>query len=417
MRFRDWRIWVNSLPPWKKWFVYLILIRPITDPFYQIKLPILAVSPLEIIGVFVPLIIVSLYLTRQLPQITPSKIDRTFRFWSVFVIINAIFFWAQQPSIVSFGGALKLTLPIYLFWYLRYFVNSAQDVRGILMTVLISSIIPAGMILYETFVGPLKSIRSRGMVRLEGVYADVGNYAIYVSLSCLASMYFFLSKEVKLSERKKRQLLGFVVVLCSFCLIKMNHTSSYGVFVALLGVFVLYNLKKKAVGNLVFLLLIGLAFSTFVVESIEDRIKPLVSSDLAVLRGENDVRHAFHGRMSRWQRYMGYFDELPIESKVFGAPLTGSQQITGMVLGIHNDYLRITFMSGVFGVFIYLVFLLQIFKMTKYLNLWDGFLVKGALLIIILYSVSAVPTIYAPLMYIILGIFAYAASPSAWLQR
>jgi len=119
-----------------------------------------------------------------------------------------------------------------------------------------------------------------------------------------------------------------------------------------------------------------------------------------------------HGRVWRWSNYYSFWKKFPTLSILFGASFTVSkiEAIRGLVLiAPHNDFIRIILLTGVFGLIVYLIFLLLIYLNSQRFSLPEKYLLQGALLIIILFSITSVPTIYFSLMYIILSIFAYAA--------
>ncbi|NQX99249.1 MAG: hypothetical protein HRT73_15430, partial [Flavobacteriales bacterium] len=80
-------------------------------------------------------------------------------------------------------------------------------------------------------------------------------------------------------------------------------------------------------------------------------------------------------------------------------------------VGSHNDYVRILFLSGYFGLFYYLLLLIMFYKKAKKLESATRFLAFGVLGILMLYSVSIVPTYYPPFMYIVMSVFAFVALP------
>ena len=117
MNFRTWRNWLKSLELWKKWFVYLILLRPILDGFYHYEFPGLGYTPLELVGVVVPFTILFLVFTNQLPNIKTTGIDIIFNAWSAIVIFNCAFVVISFPSIDTLGTILKYSVPgLYLFF-------------------------------------------------------------------------------------------------------------------------------------------------------------------------------------------------------------------------------------------------------------------------------------------------------------
>ncbi|MFB0925680.1 MAG: hypothetical protein QMB65_10445, partial [Vicingaceae bacterium] len=77
----------------------------------------------------------------------------------------------------------------------------------------------------------------------------------------------------------------------------------------------------------------------------------------------------------------------------------------------HNDFLRILFLSGYLGLFYYIVLLIMLYQRAIKIAHATKYLAFGTLGILLLYSISVVPTFYPPFMYIVMSVFAYVALP------
>jgi hypothetical protein len=83
-----------------------------------------------------------------------------------------------------------------------------------------------------------------------------------------------------------------------------------------------------------------------------------------------------------------------------------------MGLGMHSDYVRNLFFTGIIGILFYVIFLLGIaFKGFLMRDFGDKFLILSSAFMIIMYSLSTMPSLYAPLLYIIYCIWSYALLP------
>lgn len=81
-----------------------------------------------------------------------------------------------------------------------------------------------------------------------------------------------------------------------------------------------------------------------------------------------------------------------------------------MLLGaVHNDYLRFTFVAGLTGLAIYLLFLANQLLSSFKARAAEQFLIRGMVVLIALYSITILPTLYAPCIYLGMTVFAYAA--------
>ena len=113
----------------------------------------------------------------------------------------------------------------------------------------------------------------------------------------------------------------------------------------------------------------------------------------------------------------GIFTDQNIFVQFFGYPFTLKYAYHFVGVGSHSDYVRILFLSGYFGLYAYLLVLFSFFKRAKQTGYAQRFLAYGLLAIILLYSVSVVPTYYPPFVYMMMCIFAYIALPFKMISK
>jgi O-antigen ligase len=416
MSFTEWKYWVKELPWHLKWFVVLVLIRPVVDNFYYLKNISPLLSPLYFVGIATPILCVSsLIFYRKRDR---SVLDILFFAWTVLMLVSLLFMFLYDPLSKTFlEYFLKLTMPVYLFFFLRLLIRSRRDLDGILQTFLYSTLFVIVIFLYEVLVNPVKVLKTRELERIQGTYGDVMNYAIYMALGFLIACYFYLRNKNILSNFQRNRNLGIAIVLSLMCLVKISHTASYGVFLAVLSLFVLFNLKtNKAAGFALIMVIFGLGYF-FGAEAIESKITPLVKTDIAVYEGKKDNARLFHGRVGRWTMMLKEYSEMPVQAQFFGMPLIIGETYPYVGTGAHNDFIRILFYTGFFGLVVYLLIISNAFMRVKHLQMEQYFLALGALAVLILYSISTCPTLYAPLLYIIYAVLAYISLPRSVLQE
>lgn len=415
MKYREWLVWFNSLP-WKfRWFVILILLRPLIDLAWDMKMPVFAASPLQIIGLLTPLIIFLLFLSGQLTIIlrTGSVPARLFFWWSILICVNAVLITVMDPDVDRIAISLKIGLPVYLYFFFRHFIRSRAHLDGILTTVLYSAVFPALMLTYEVLFSPIKTQVSRGLLRYEGGYADVANYGFYILFSTLIAGYFWLQGRDKSRQGRKITYWIFMILgICSIGLLKINHAASYFTFGALFMLFLFYSMKKGLRGIFLALFLVFIAVGTFINFKAHEQIVPLVQTDIHVLEGEVDPVLAFHGRMGRWERHWDYFrDEISFVEQLFG--FIGISRPYMASAGAHNDYLRILYSTGFVGLILYILLLAQIFLSSRHMPESHQFLVKGMLTIMLLMSISTTPTFYVIVNYTFIPLLAFIVLPKS----
>ncbi|TAH37963.1 MAG: hypothetical protein EYC69_14925 [Bacteroidetes bacterium] len=417
MSFSDWKKYWKELDWTRKWFPFFILIRPLVDNFYFIKDISSFLSPLYIVGVLTPLLIIASMQSGKLRKRIPNSSDEFIRVWGIVIVINCVIMLITRFSIDNFGDSIKYITPVLLFFYARHFIQSKQDLHFILMTFLISCLYPFGMLAFEVFVHPLDphhvSEGRGGGTRLRGEYGDSMSYAVYFVGSFLIYSYFYLDKVF--SERKKVKVptgkLLMLFLLCLFGVINIRHVSTWSVFLIVLVLFTYFNSKNvKGVMVVIFVGLIILPF--FARQIYEAQIRPLIEKEFAVMTGEKDVEFAFNGRVQRWERYFDIWYKMPGFARFFGVSLSGFKEVPTMIGGgMHNDYIRITFLSGIFGAALYVIFIISVFFQQNRFRPPERYIILSAVAATLLYSMSTLPSLYLALMNYTFPVFAFAMLP------
>lgn len=407
---KNWINWISE-KPWKyRWFIFLILLRPIIDNFYYLKEVSPLLSPLYIVGVLTPIFAIPVIFSGK--KIT-SKLDTIFLVWSFFIFTNVMFLFVYENDLLYYlQWMLKLTTPVYLYYFLRVFIKNKKDFEGLLIALLYSCIPTLGMMMYEFFINPISVQTTRGVERFEGSYADVMNYAIYISLGFLISSYFYITRENN-SFKFSISIFKFIVIT-AFCLLGLfmaKHTTTIAIIGALLFYFLIINMKKNKGVVIFFGVLLVIAYGVFGDVFTEEAIDPLIDREVEVFDGSRDQEQMFHGRMSRWTLAFDEYQDVNLFAKLIGYPASMKFPYFHIGIAIHNDFLRIFFFTGIFGILIYLRYLYRLFNRTSILPLGLKYLNRGFLIVLLLYSVTTLPTFYPSIMYLIVASWAFLALP------
>ncbi len=417
MSFKQWWAWYKGSPLYKKWFILLILLRPLIDNFYELKETSALASPLYIVGILTPILILLSTVAVGFPKATQALEAIPFRIWAILVVFNAATFWFINLSVVAFGDLIKYTTPVLLFFYARRIVQSKADLHGILTTFLISCLFPFTVFLYESFVNPIAieyiSQGRGGGSRIRGAYADVMNYAIFFILFLLIMSYYFVQKLYSAGNyvQVKTWHIVFTIFFVAYGLTSINHVSSWGVFFALIIILLAHNLRntRGLLFVFVFLFIIG---SFFAQDLYIDHIEPLIGKELLIVEGESDTDQAFNGRMTRWEKYFETWEQMPPINHFIGITTANFKETVIMIGGgMHSDYVRLLFMTGFIGLFFYIVFLISVLSRWVRLAMPEKYLIAATSAMMILWSITTVPTLYAPLLYIVYPIIAFVLLP------
>ena len=424
MNIKSWWKWVKSLQAARKWFVILILIRPIVDNFYDLKKFSALSSPLYIVGVLTPVFILMSLVSKKLPASKSSGSDLLMGGFSALLIFNCFVYYSMEVSVLALGDTIKYLTPILLYYYCRRFIQSRTDLLGILTTCLISCIFPFGLLIYEGIFNPIAveylTEGRGGGSRVRGGYGDIMNYAVYIVILFLSAGYFFLNniyKKYPISFKFKTTHVLISLLLCFYGLTAIKQVSTFAVCFALFILFLSHTLRNsKGIFFVLGILLIIIPF--FAKDIYVSQIDPLIHKEIAIAEGSASTDGALNGRMTRWEKYFEVWEQMPTINHFIGVASSNHPWVDIMIGGgMHSDYVRLLFLTGIIGLFFYILFLLSITINYFRFELPEKFLTLGMVVSILLWSVSTIPTMYAPVLYMVFSVFAYSVLPNNKIYR
>ncbi|MBE0644922.1 MAG: hypothetical protein IH600_12640 [Bacteroidetes bacterium] len=397
MQIFQWLGWFNNLKIEKKWFVVVMLLRPVLEGLFFLKEVSIVLSPLYLLGIGVPIAVLLSIFTRYKKKAKEVGGVDAFRLFSYFTVIScALLIVRSGVGISTIQAVLRVSLIIFIFSYsARYFLN-IRDVEGLLITFLISSLYPLMMMMYEILVNPISIEMSRSLERIRGLYADSFNYSIYITMSTIAVMYF----QDKWKWMNYRIVLPLLVVAV-LGLYHLNHIASWAAFMAIMAVRIASSPRRLIIVFAAALVFIPILMNQQVDLDVMYDSK-LVGKEYEILLGERPVEQAFHGRMTRWEYYAKLIDDAAPQVWVLGifSDLDLYPEVGYVLVAPHNDFLRIFLLSGLLGLTGYLVFLLSSMKKAWEMPRGPRFLKYSVVVLLMMYSVSAIPSIYPSLISI-----------------
>lgn len=416
MRFKEWYEWLKELPLALRWFPILVIIRPVVDNLYFLKEVSPFLSPPYIVGVLTPILAINAIIKFRIEKF--SSLDKAFSYWAFMVCLACLMLLFYDPlSALSLEFVLKLSMPVYIYFFLRVFITDLRDLHGLLQCFLYAGVFVALLLIYEVFINPIRLEESRGLARIQGNFGDVVSYGMYIIFTIISAAYFYFSRQHLVALKKRLQLLIPVALFGVLGILNIHHTATYTVFVLLVALFVIFNLRTQNKGmGIAFILVIGMALSFWGGQLIEERLTPLVETDLAVYAGEQNTDKLLHGRVGRWRMMLEKFSAEDVHVQFFGYPLKMEYVYQFIGIGSHNDFVRMLFATGAVGLAFYLFYLFSLTRRLPYLGTAQRFLLMSIMMALLFYSISVTPTYYAPFMYFALTIFAYVALPNKNLQ-
>lgn len=403
MTYKEWLSWFRNLNWSVKWFVIIVLIRPIVDNFYYLKEISPLISPNYIVGILTPILALYGIFTIKMPNY--SRLDTYMR---IFTLISALgclaILISDSLSFNSIEQTIKITFTSYMYFFLRRMIVTKNDLHGVLQAFVYSSLVVVVSFGYELIFQPINVQISRGLERYQGNYSDVLNYALYMCGSLLIICYAYLSRDTDKDRTKNIIILVCATIFTFLILFNIHHTASYVVILTIIILFMVYNFKKNAIIGLVFISILGGVGYFLGSETVDEKLMPLIETDIEVYEGERGNEMLLHGRVGRWTRFLEYFFEKNMVVQFLGLPLTFENPYMYIGKGVHNDFVRTLLSVGYIGFTLYLVILFNIFTRAIRHKATMQFLALGVLAALFLYSISTTPLLYPPLMYILLPI-------------
>ncbi len=410
MTFKEWKKWIGEIHWSLRWFIFLILVRPIVDNFYYLKDISPLLSPLYIIGVITP--VLAIYSIVHVKKPNYSRLDFYFGFMAVLGSFSCIVLAVSDAfAFDSLDFAFKFMLPFLLYFFCRRLIRSKKDLQGVFQTFSYSIIFVVLIFTYELIFGPINIQISRGLERFQGSYADVMNYAVYTSCGLLITFYSFIEKPKSVSHRTRIILLTFAIVYTVLILFNIHHTASYAV-VAALSILFVFTITRANLG--VGILVISISALVFYIvgsEMLSEQVTPLIETDIKVYEGEKGNEQLFHGRVGRWMSFLDFFNSKSTIVQFLGLPLGMDHPYSYIAKGSHNDFVRMLMVCGYIGLITYVLILINIGSRIIGHKIAFTFLGLGTLTIVFLYSISLTPLLYATLMYVIMSVYAALALP------
>ena len=380
-----WYSWFKKQPWFFKWFLWLILSMPVISMFHDKEGG--GFSPLQVVGTLCFLLCFKTILTRRIKL---QGYELFLLFFGGLLVFNNLMFFVLNVSISNFGYILRNILPLVLYFYLRRVIKSRKEFEGILLTFLVASILPYTILLYEFFFAPIKEVYTQesrgGFIRLSGFYADLFSYLAIIIGDFIIISYFVLRGKLNFSTLQFGMLIGLTLI----GLLSLSHQASWSVFVVLL-LFLLWFSKGSKISMKISVVLImgSIVGGSYLIEKF---ITPLFGKEINAYEGNINQEKALNGRIVRWKIYFGRWDEMSSGSHFFGVGASGSEYTKSMMSGgMHSDYIRFLFATGIVGVLSYILFYLSLLFRINGLQKPDKFIVFSAIAVMMLYAISANP--------------------------
>lgn len=394
VRFKNWLRWFKQQPFSFQWVLWLILLRPFIDVFWYVKATSL-VSPLQVTG-FLTFVLAVIF-GFKLRSAQKAKFPASLIFFTLLLIFNLTLILAESMSFWFVVQLVRTLSPIALLFYMIKVIRNEERLHGLIFTYLVSSIFPLSLLLYEVVFGPISvhevlSDSRGGGYRLSGPYADMFNYLAYLIGDFMILGYLFVR-----SIYRKRKVVGLgrillVLFLFSVGVKGLQHQATWVVFFVLIGITGIFSLSNHRVKGYFTMLLIPAVLAGPVVAA--PMFVQLFSKELKAYSGEGKQEKVLNGRFVRWEQYFDQWENTEVIPQLLGvsvADLSIRSKIIMTSAGMHSDYVRFLFSSGIIGLTALLIFYATVFNRRKRFRKPEKFFITCTIAILLLYSITSLP--------------------------
>jgi|GEM_PF-4492661 len=254
----------------KQALCFLLISRPIIDNFEVCKLltlPILGTNALQGIGIFVPFILIGVLLLKKLDIAHPDVFffrERLTNYYLLFILACLPALFTSAVPVLHLGDWLKFLTFWAICLFAQNFLRTEEDLRQVLVWVVIGSLYPLAMFLRDMVTG--HTVRLGGLTRVLGGYylGEREGGIIFAAdlLVCFIPAYLFSLVDRQGVARRGPLLIGFFFLLV--CLAATNFRATIAAALLMCLCFLLFRRQYRMVLAMVgatvfaFLLLPGL---------------------------------------------------------------------------------------------------------------------------------------------------------------
>jgi len=315
-----------------------LLIRPAIEPMINVQIipgvPTVGILSLWITGFFIFKYFVDRSYTIAVPNIGILFLMIPFSLFSMF---------NSSDIIVSVAHLLRFIGWISVYILMYNLVKTRNDVKKVMMALILSAVIPLIIGYYQLFTGTGWYEELRKIRRLSSVFGQPDTCGLFFSI------IFFITLSLFMQTKELRRRIIFLLAMSSILVIIVytyHRGSQYGMMLGILTMSFFYKKILKIVIPLIFLVCI-----VFYSE-ISNRI-----IDLFVVP-EYTTGSSLDSRFFLWGLVLNLMQEHPIIGWGMGTADQVIKNKYSILAMPHNDYLRLAVEIGIFGLLLYTSFII-----------------------------------------------------------
>jgi hypothetical protein len=332
----------------RKAILVAVMIRPITDCFYEAKYAFGGLKPTEFLGILLPTFIFFKIISSSEQSFTRAPLSAL---WIVYIFFQLF----GTVLILTVGDDAMMAADYFFrafngfigFFIFQEYFRTKEEFRVLLIVHILAGIFPMGMSFYQNILGG--AIRSEttigGLVRNIGFYHDAYTLRLY-SFQTLTAMLlywcYFLSG-VKFISR------GFMFLMTAIATVTVYKIYSKAGYLILADWLLVWNIAQKKFIRLGVIMVFLTAAFVLTKGKMTETLDSVYSKEVGAIQGKEKSDRLFQGRVGVWKSAFNDYFKSPIFLQMVG---DGSSHT-----GAHNDFVRALLGTGFIGLLLYLYLL------------------------------------------------------------
>lgn len=332
----------------KKAIMVAVMIRPITDCFYEAKYAFGGLKPTEFLGILLPTLILIKIMTSKEQSITQAPLSSLWFFYLFFQLFGTVLIMTVGNDAMLAANYFFRAFNGFIGYFLfQEFFRTKGEFKALLIAHIIAGIFPMGMSFYQNVLGG--AIRSEttigGLVRNIGFYHDAYTLRLYCfqTIAAIVLYWCYFLSGVRFISR------GFMLLMAAMATVTVYKIYSKAGYLILADWFLVWNGAHKKFLRVAVIMLFVVVAGFLSKGKMTETLDSVYSKEVGAMQGKEKSDRLFQGRVGGWKSALtAYFDSsIFLQMVGDGSPHTGA----------HNDFIRALLGTGFLGLLLYLYLL------------------------------------------------------------
>ena len=253
--------------------------------------------------------------------------------------------WGSETRKVA-----QTILPFVLFFSVRMFITESNQIKVLLIALILAFLIPITVSIYNIKLGrSIEMIEFWNKVPRHGGAFSSSHILAYIMLF-FSFLYCTLHHVYQFENSFHRLVINFFLILSVYCLYQSHTRTAYFGFVIFWFIYLFGNKKKLFYGAIVLSVIVGIVFHSQIFS-------------LIFKKSQIDLNTATSGRIMMLESNIQLFFDSSLAQQLLGRGLGHEHRFP-----FHNDYIALLMSLGIIGLSLYLILLFSL--------LWDIYLCR-----------------------------------------